>query len=81
MKEQLFNQGITVANAVGERAVGVAVRVSDLAREDTSKLAAGAGVLLVLIGISALASGALSKRDVEQEARDQIREENEPKDK
>ena len=68
-----------VVLAVGEKAYGGAKRVSEFVLEDPSKLVAGVGALAVLIGIRALASGALGRRDKENEINERRREENEVK--
>lgn len=78
-QEQFVDRGLTVANAVGDKAVGVAVRVSEFARDDTSKIMAVVGVVLVVLGMRAMSQNPLRRRNLENKIEDQNRKKNEAK--
>ncbi len=61
-REQFIGQGITVANAVGERFFDAASKVSDFAREDTTRSVAAAVAFVVVFGAVA-ASTAITGRE------------------
>lgn len=63
-----MDRGLTVLNAVGDRAVDVAVRVSDLAREDTTKSIAAAAAFVVVFGAMAAATAVIGKEYGQNEA-------------
>ncbi len=66
-----------VVQDVGERVVDGALSVSEFARDDTSKIMAVFGVVLVVLGMRAMSQNSLRRRNLENKDGGQIREENE----